>query len=133
MNSTDTKPGYGVAVISAMLLSGAASSSCDFDTDDADGPDFLDKIIECEKQQSSRDNSEGGSKASSSVEVTMPSWVCLGYESSAGNCSANMRPHDHHLRSKILPGRRKYGSNTTQHCFRSEKHTFKQLHQEPQW
>jgi len=70
MNSTDTKPGYGVAVISAMLLSGAASSSCDFDTDDADGPDFLDKIIECEKQQSSRDNSEGGSKASSSVEVT---------------------------------------------------------------
>ena len=47
MNSTDTKPGYGVAVISAMLLSGAASSSCDFDTDDADGPDFLDKIIEC--------------------------------------------------------------------------------------
>ena len=70
MNSTDIRLWSAAAVTTAMLLSGAANSNCDFDTDDADGPDFLDKIIECEKQQSSRDNSEGGSKASSSVEVT---------------------------------------------------------------
>ena len=70
MNSTDTKPGYGVAVISAMLLSGAASSSCDFDTDDADGPDFLDKIIQCEKQQGSRDKSAKTSRANNSAQIT---------------------------------------------------------------
>ena len=69
MHFTDVKWSGAILTV-AMLLSGAANSSCDFDTDDADGPDFLDKIIECEKQQSSRDNSEGGSKASSSVEVT---------------------------------------------------------------
>jgi len=47
MNSTDAKWSGSVLTV-AMLLSGAANSSCDFDADDADGPDFLDKIIQCE-------------------------------------------------------------------------------------
>ena len=31
------------------------------------------------------------------VDADLPSWVHLGYKCSAGNCSANMRPHDRHL------------------------------------
>ena len=31
------------------------------------------------------------------VDTDLPSWVHFGCECSADNCSANMRPHDHHL------------------------------------
>ena len=56
MNSTDAKWSGSVLTV-AMLLSVAANSSCDFDAYDADGPDFLDKIIQCEEQQGSRNKS----------------------------------------------------------------------------
>ena len=70
MNSTDAKLWSGAFLSVAMLLSGAANSSCDFDTDDADGPDFLDKIIQCEKQQGSRDKSAKTSRANNSAQIT---------------------------------------------------------------
>jgi len=34
-----------------LFLSSASFANCDFDTDDADAPDFMDKIIACEEQQ----------------------------------------------------------------------------------
>jgi hypothetical protein len=72
MNSTDIRLWSAVAVTTAMLLSGAANSNCDcdFDTDDADGPDFLDKIIECEEQQSSGNQSQESSRTNSSAAAT---------------------------------------------------------------
>ena len=70
MNSIDAKLWSGAFLSVAMLLSGAANSSCDFDTDDADGPDFLDKIIQCEKQQGSRDKSAKTSRANNSAKIT---------------------------------------------------------------
>ena len=69
MNSTDAKWSGSVLTV-AMLLSGAANSSCDFDADDADGPDFLDKIIQCEEQQGSRNKSAETSTANNSARVT---------------------------------------------------------------
>lgn len=36
--------------ISVWLLSANAFSACDFDTDDADSPNFMDRIADCEKQ-----------------------------------------------------------------------------------
>ena len=33
------------------FFTGYTLANCDFDTDDADAPDFMDKIIACEKQQ----------------------------------------------------------------------------------
>jgi hypothetical protein len=34
-----------------LFLSSVSFASCDFDTDDADAPDFMDKIIACEEQE----------------------------------------------------------------------------------
>jgi len=36
--------------ITGLLLSGNVFSACDFDTDDADSPNFMDRIIDCEEQ-----------------------------------------------------------------------------------
>ena len=39
-----------------LFLSSASFANCDFDTDDADAPDFMDKIIACEEQQQQQAN-----------------------------------------------------------------------------
>lgn len=39
-----------VFCLAGLLLSANAFSACDFDTDDADSPNFMDRIIGCEKQ-----------------------------------------------------------------------------------
>ena len=37
-------------IIASELLSANAFSNCEFDTDDADSPNFMDKIVDCEEQ-----------------------------------------------------------------------------------
>ena len=37
--------------VTGLLLSANVFGACDFDTDDADSPNFMDRIIDCEKQQ----------------------------------------------------------------------------------
>lgn len=36
--------------VTSLLLCANAFGACDFDTDDADSPNFMDRIIDCEKQ-----------------------------------------------------------------------------------
>ena len=37
--------------VTGLRLSANVFGACDFDTDDADSPNFMDRIIDCEKQQ----------------------------------------------------------------------------------
>jgi len=48
MNSRSTCTLLSIASI-IWLFSSSAFSACDFDTDDADSPNFVDKIIECDE------------------------------------------------------------------------------------
>ena len=36
--------------VTSLLLCANVFGACDFDTDDADSPNFMDRIIDCEKQ-----------------------------------------------------------------------------------
>ncbi len=49
MNSKS--PGFLISTCVIWLFSASAFSDCDFDTDDADSPNFVDKIIECDEQK----------------------------------------------------------------------------------
>ncbi|MDC3263720.1 hypothetical protein OAU51_00170 [Porticoccaceae bacterium] len=42
--------------ITSLLLCANVFGACDFDTDDADSPNFMDRIIDCEKQPKSNSN-----------------------------------------------------------------------------
>ena len=48
---------YLIAIfVTGWLLSANAFSACDFDTDDADSPNFMDRIVDCEKQPGAEKN-----------------------------------------------------------------------------
>ena len=42
--------GIKLICVAGLLLSANAFGACDFDTDDADSPNFMDRIIDCEQQ-----------------------------------------------------------------------------------
>ena len=49
--------------VTALLLSANAFSACDFDTDDADSPNFMDRIIDCEEQPKAVENHQQRAKS----------------------------------------------------------------------
>ena len=52
MTMNFTSPLLSLSIFSVLwLLSASAFSTCDFDTDDADSPNFVDKIIACDAQE----------------------------------------------------------------------------------
>ena len=40
--------------VASLLLCANAFGACDFDTDDADSPDFMNRIIDCEQQSKAK-------------------------------------------------------------------------------
>jgi len=53
--------------ITGLLLSGNVFSACDFDTDDADSPNFMDRIIDCEEQSKALDNSSQPAQSATTI------------------------------------------------------------------
>ena len=44
--------------VTSLLLSANVFGACDFDTDDADSPNFMDRIIDCEQQSKTKSNAK---------------------------------------------------------------------------
>jgi|TARA_B110000240_G_C13415680_1_gene417222 hypothetical protein len=58
MTMNFTSPLLYLSIVSVLwLLSASAFSACDFDTDDADSPNFVDKIIECDEKEKTTNES----------------------------------------------------------------------------
>jgi|TARA_B110000902_G_scaffold141885_1_gene163822 hypothetical protein len=46
--------GIKLICVAGLLLSANVFGACDFDTDDADSPNFMDRIIDCEKESKAK-------------------------------------------------------------------------------
>ena len=53
--------------MTGLLLSANAFSACDFDTDDADSPNFMDRIIDCEEQPKAAENHQQRAKPATTM------------------------------------------------------------------
>ena len=71
MKTKSSRAFFFTALCVMAIWSSGSFASCNFDTDDADSPDFMDKIIDCEEAQRHQPNQRKQKKPTSTAAVQL--------------------------------------------------------------